>query len=158
RLYHGLTPEKPLVWVSHAATVVMLISSLATAVRGFTDVVERQALNQALALFFAEVALYYALAAALHRQAVGVHLASLMAWATVWQLMLWAGAPGEYYVAVFAVVGLVLLVGYRFAVLDRLARGALADAAFQSANTLLSLSFVASGLLGANRLVRGEVH
>jgi hypothetical protein len=156
-LYRGHAAAQPLLWVSHAATVVMLISSLATALEGFTRVVESQPVNLTLALFFAEAALFYGLAAGLHRQAPAIHLCAALACATVWQLLTYAGVAGEYYTLTFALVGLALLVAYRFAVVERFAATALADAAFQSGNTLLSLSFVAAALMTITRFAAQEI-
>ena len=75
-----------------------------------------------------------------------------MACGAVWQLLTYWGVAAEFYTLTFALVGLGLLLIYRFAVLERFSAGPLADAAFQSANTLLSLSFVAALLLGLSRL------
>jgi hypothetical protein len=151
RLNRGGPAERPLLWVAHAATVAMLISSLATAVEGFA-LVREQPLNLVLALFFAEAAAFFALATGFYRQTWTIHLAAAMACGALWQVLSYAGVPAEYYTLTFALVGLALLVAYRFAVLERFAAGPLADAAFQSANTLLSLSFAAALLLGLSRL------
>ena len=156
-LYRGYAPEHPLLWVSHAATGVMLLSSLAATLEGFT-LVSEQPLNLSLALFFAEAALFYALAASVRKQAFAVHLSAAMACATVWQLLAFVGVEGEYYALTFALVGLGLLLGYRFALVERFAGQELADAAFQSANTLLSLSFVAAALLMLSRFATSEFH
>jgi hypothetical protein len=154
--YRGRLSERPLVWVSHFAAAVMLVSSLASALRGFT-VVEADPLNLALAWFFAEAAVYYVLAVVLHRQPLAVHLGTLMACGAVWQLLSYAGVRGEYYTLVFAILGLGLLIGYRFAMFEQLATGKLADAAFQSANTLLSLAFVSAAMMGLSRLTTHRV-
>jgi hypothetical protein len=156
RLYRGGPVERPLFWVAQAATAVMLVASLAASLEGFTRVVERQPLNLALAAFFAEAALFYGLTVAFYRHVAAVHLCAALACATVWQLLTYLGVPTEAYTLTFAVVGLALLVGYRLALLDRLA-GKLADAAFQSANTVLSLSFVAAAFLGLSRLAVDKV-
>jgi hypothetical protein len=154
-LYRGKQPEKPLLWVSHAAAVVMLGASVAAAADGF-DVRVHTTLNLALAVFCAEAALFYALAAGLHKQAPAVHLSAVMACGAVWQLMVWAGVPGEYHALAFAAVGLALLVAYRLAVVEQLGRQALADASFQAGNALLSLACVASALLALSRLAARE--
>jgi hypothetical protein len=72
RLYRGNTPEKPLVWVAHAATAVMLLSSLGTAFRGFSGFVEGDRLNLLLAGFFAEAALFYLLAGVFRNRAFNI--------------------------------------------------------------------------------------
>jgi hypothetical protein len=155
-LYRGHSPEQPLLWVSHAAAAVMLVSSVASAIRGFT-VVQAQPLNLLLALFFAEAAVFYFLAVVLHRQPFAVHLGTLMACGTIWQLLAYVGVQSEYYTLVFALVGLALLVGYRFAMLKPLATGELALAAFQGANTLLSLALVSAAMMGLSRLTAHRV-
>ncbi|MGH7221602.1 MAG: hypothetical protein ACRELF_00065, partial [Gemmataceae bacterium] len=151
RLYRGRSEEQPLLWVGHAATAFMLAASLASAVEGFA-LVQKQPLNLVLALFCAEAAVFYALATAFYRQVWTIHLSAAMACGAVWQVLTYRAVPAEFYTLTFALVGLGLLVAYRFALLERFSAGPLADAAFQSANTLLSLSFVAGLLLGLSRL------
>jgi hypothetical protein len=155
--YRGKPAEQALVWVSHAATAVMLVSSIATAFEGFTVIVKGQPLNLALAVFFAEAALFYALAAALRKQVAAIHLCTAMASAAVWQLLTYAGMREEYYTLAFAVVGLGMLVAYRFAVMERIAANQMANGAFQSANTVLSLAFVAAALIGLSRLSSHQI-
>ncbi len=151
RLSRGKPSEQPLIRVSHAATVVMLIASLASAVEGFV-LVKQQPLNLMLALFFAEAAVFYILAAVLHRQTWTIRWVAIMGCGAVWQCLTYLGVPAPYYTLAFALVGLALLVVYRLAVLDRIAAKPLADASFQCANTLLSLAFVAALFLGLSRL------
>jgi hypothetical protein len=158
RLYRGGPAEAPLIVVAHAATAVMLISSLASSVEGFTHIVQEQPLNLVLALFFAEAAFFYALAAAWHKQVAAIHLAAAMGCATLWQLLTYLGVQSETYTLTFALVGVALLVAYRFAVLERFQAPALASAAFHSGNVLLSLAFLASLFMGASRLATQHVH
>ena len=75
-------------------------------------------LNLLLAAFFAEAALFYALAAAFRRQGFNVYLGTAMACGAVWQLLLYWHVGPEYYTLTFALVGLALLVCYRLAVLE----------------------------------------
>ncbi|MFN4260992.1 MAG: hypothetical protein ACK4RK_16990 [Gemmataceae bacterium] len=151
RLYRGHSMERPLFWVSHVATAVMLFSSLVSAVEGFT-LVEQQSLNLVLALFFAEAAVFYTLATLFYRHVSTIHLGAAMACGAVWQLLTYQGVATETYTLTFALVGLGLLVIYRFAVVERLASGPLADAVFQSANTLMSLALLAALFLGMSQL------
>jgi hypothetical protein len=156
RLYRGHTPENPLVWVAHTATGVMAAAVTLAAlqfdpVQVFTPY-HGQALNLRLALFGAEAALFYALAATWRRDGVSVYLAAAAACGSVWQLLHFFQVGGEYHPLAFALVGLGLLVVYRLAVLERYRRGGLADAAFQCANALLSVAFVAAVLLTLSRL------
>jgi hypothetical protein len=151
RLYRGHSPAKPLVWVAHAATAVMLVSSVGAAFRGFV-LIEGQALNLNLAAFFALAALFYALEAGWGKRAAGVYASTAMACAAVWQLLKYQGVRDEYYTLAFAVVGLLLLVGYRFALLEQFRLTGLARAAFHCGNALLSLAFVAGALMTLSEL------
>jgi hypothetical protein len=151
RLYGDHTPSRPLAWVAHAATVVMLLSSIGAAFRGFL-LVAGDPLNLTLALFFAEAALFYALQAAWRRRAAAVYACTATACAGAWQLLQYGRVPEEYYILSFALVGLALLAGYRFAVLERVGAGTLARAAFRCANALLSLALVGGVLLTLSEL------
>jgi hypothetical protein len=154
RLYRGHSQEKPLLRVSHAATAVMLISSVGAAFKGFL-LIEGQALNLLLAAFFAEATLFYLLEALWRKHAAGIVACTLTACAAVWQLLKYASVAEEYYVLTFALVGLLLLIAYRFAVLENLKLSGLAATAFHGGNALLSLAFVAGALLVLSRLLAG---
>ena len=139
RLYQGHTPEKPLLWVAQAATVVMLISSIGAAFEGFfSSVIKGNRLNLSLTLFFAEATLFYLLEAMWRKHALSVYVCTATACAAIWQLLKYAGVvQDEYYLLTFAVVGVLLLVAYRFAVLENIKLASLARAAFQSGNCAL---------------------
>ena len=153
RLYRGHTQENPLVWVAHVATGVMIAAVLAAAMHLTPQhVFEPQAgksLNLLLAAFFAEAAVFYALAAAFRKQGFNVYLGAAMACGALWQLLQYWHVGAEYYTLTFAILGLGLLVCYRLALLEWTG---LVDAAFQCANALLSLSFMAAGLITLSRL------
>jgi hypothetical protein len=155
RLYRGHTPERPLTWVAHAATAVMLVSSLGAAARGFVPV-EGEPLNLALAVFFAEAALFYALAAAFGKRGGNVYAGTAAACAALWQVLKYFHVPDEYFTLAFALAGLALLVAYRLALPERFGAGRLAVAAFQCANALLSLAFVAGMLMTLGELLSGQ--
>lgn len=156
RLNRGHTSERPLLLVAHVATLAMLVSSFASGIEGFA-IVHGQPLNLVLALFYAEAALFYLLAAWLYKEIWTIHLCAAMACGTVWQLLTYWSVNAEYYTLTFAVVGLVLMIVYRLAVLERFSAGPISNAAFQSANTLLSLSFVAALFLGLSHLATSQV-
>ncbi len=152
KLYGDRGPSEPLTWVAHTATVVMLISSMSSAFAGFTRIVEGQTLNLALAAFFAEAAVFYGLATVFQRQPKCVHWSTIMACGSLWQLMTYFGFSADAYLLTFAGIGLLLLIAYRFSVLEQTAAAPLAEAAFKAANSLLSLAFVSSVFRGLGRL------
>lgn len=155
RLYRGHSPEQPLGWVAHAATIAMLVSSMVATFEGFL-LTRGQPLNLALAAFFAEAAIFYGLAATFRRQAIHIYLCTGMACGAVWQLLTWMNFSDIWYTLTFAIVGLLLLVAYRFAVLESFRLGGLAETAFRCANGLLSLGFVAGALLTLSHLAAGQ--
>lgn len=152
KLYGDRGPSEPLNWVAHAATVVMLISSMSSAFAGFTHIVQGQTLNLALAAFFAEAAVFYGLATAFQREPRCVHFATVMTCGALWQLMTYFGFSADAYLLTFAGIGLALLIAYRFSVLEQTAAAPLVESAFKAANSLLSLAFVSSVFRGLARL------
>ena len=153
KLYGERVTAEPLKWVAHTATVVMLISSLTSAFLGFTRLDSDKNLNLALAAFFAEAAVFYGLATWFQRKPFCVHMATLMASGALWQSLLFFGiTSANSYLMTFALLGLGLLLVYRFSVLEQTAAAPLAGAAFQAANTLLSLAFVSSAFKGLANL------
>ena len=152
KLYGDRGPSEPLMWVAHTATLVMLISSMSSALAGFTRIVEGQTLNLSLAAFFAEAAVFYGMASAFQRQARCVHFATIMACGSLWQLMTYFGFSADAYLLTFAGIGLLLLIAYRFSMLEQTAAAPLSEAAFKAANSLLSVAFVSSVFRGLGRL------
>jgi hypothetical protein len=128
----------------------MLFSSLVATLKGFDALHVGEPLNLALAVFFAEAAVFFLLTAMLHGRTGGVYLATVAACAAVWQALKYASVVNdEYYLLTFAVLGLAFLIGSR---LSAARGGRRAKAAFDCANGLLSVSFVAAVLLGLQRL------
>ncbi len=156
RLYRGGALETPVVWAAHAGTAVLIVSCLGAAFQGF--VLQRDpSLNLLLAAFFAEAALFYLLAAVWRDREFAVYACAVAAAASVWQLLVFADVRAdEYYVGAFAVLGLLLLVAYRFAALEKTPTAGLGRAAFQAGNALLSLAAVAGALLAVSDLAGRE--
>lgn len=160
RLYRGHTPEEPLVWVAHASTVVMLVCSAWAALEVTPQVVEPirgDARNLLLALFGLEAAIFYGLAAVLRRSSWAVYFATALLCGAFWQLLSYFHLREEFYTVAFSLLGLVLLVSYRFALLDRWEAGKnLGQATFSSANALTALGFVAGALLSMSRFAMSQ--
>jgi hypothetical protein len=157
RASRGQSREKALTWVAHTGAVVMLLSSLSTAFQGFVEV-RGAPLNLFLALFFAEAAVFYALEAAFRREGVlniegaGVYATAVMAAAAIWQVLAYWGVPTEGYILGFSGLGLVLLLCYRFMVLEKFQTSQLSAGAFWAGNALLLLGSAAGALRALSEL------
>jgi hypothetical protein len=156
RLYRGRMEETPLVWCAHAATLVMLVSSIRTSFVGFFETAAKDQLNLALALFAAEGAVFYTLAAVFRKKGFNVYFATVMASGAIWQLLRYVNVSDEYYTVAFAFIGIALLVAYRFAVLERFNQSGLTSVSFQSANAWLSVAFVSSVLQMMSYQIAGK--
>lgn len=151
-LYRGRPWAAPVLAAGHAATVVMLLSSVAAAIHGLQDFLVRgEHTNLQLAAFFALAGVFYLLTSTLHGHRDGVYLAAVMFSAALWQVMLYFNLAAEYYALTFALLGLALLIGYRFGSAEQ-SRFGRSKAVFDTANGLLSVAFVASLLQSAQRL------
>lgn len=156
-LYKGRTEEKPLLWVAHASTAVMLICSLWAAIAGQTVApVEGSAYHLLLSAFCLEATLFYGLAGFLHRSQVSLYLAAVMFCGAVWQLLVSFHTPDELYPVAFSLTGFILLVLYRVGVFEKLEMPTLERAVFQSAGALTTLGFVAGALLALSRFFLTE--
>ncbi len=155
-LYRDHSPSKPLAWVAQVSTAIMILGSFGVAFdltpRAVQPVVGRD-LNLLLALFALEAAVFYAIAAFVGKEAWNVYLGTAMLCGALWQLLTYWSAPDAIFPLAFAGTGAALLVAYRFAVLDRVQLSKLAEAAFQSANGLMSLGFLSGVLLSLSRLL-----
>ncbi|MGA2257572.1 MAG: hypothetical protein ABSG53_23165, partial [Thermoguttaceae bacterium] len=153
RLYRGRPLENPLAWAGQAATAVMLVAVLAASAhltpRLMFEPTVGEKLNLSLALVSAEAALFYLLMAVFRKRGMNVYLCAATTCLATWQLFQYWQVTPEYYTLTFALAGFVLLIGYRLALWER---ANLAQPAFQSANALMSLSFVAAALLTLSRM------
>jgi hypothetical protein len=161
RMYRGHTQENPLMWAAQSATAVILVAVVMAGTHLTPEHVYEpeigSRLNLSLAAIFAEAALFYALAAAFRKQGGNIYLCAATACGAVWQLLQYWEVGPEYYTLTFALAGFVLLVGYRLAIWEKTG---LAEPAFQSANAMMSLAFLAAALLTLSRLAThiDEIH
>jgi hypothetical protein len=164
RLYQGHTPERPLIGCAQASTAVMLLCSLYVFVASLipqlaelTGIPEFQNRHHLLlAVFCLQAAVFYGLSAALLKAGWNIYLTTLMLCGVIWQLLLFFGTAHEFYPLAFTLLGLVLLVAYRFGVLEKWEWAGLSRASFQSANALTMLGFVAGALLALSRWALGD--
>ncbi|PHS00775.1 MAG: hypothetical protein COA78_23435 [Blastopirellula sp.] len=113
RLWRGESPERPVAWVAHATTILILghviVESLALAVKGIDPIVH---LN--LAIVLGQASIFYALAAMIRKQSVSSYAAVAAGCAAIWQLMLSYDLPLEFFTTGFALVGLALIIASRW--------------------------------------------
>lgn len=152
-LYGQRDPAQPLYAVAQVGAAVMLISSLATTLRGFFGLPGSETLHLPLSLFFAEAALFYFLAIWFGRSSPTV-LPALMGCASLWQLLAWTGLGPQAFLLAFGVIGLALLFVYRLSLLEQTSYAKLSEALYLSANGILSLSFVGTVLYSLSQLYR----
>lgn len=158
RFYRGKAAEQPVLWCAHLATLVMIISSLACTFESLERLLtmnkeqESLRLNLTLSLFFAEAMVFYVLSAVFFQHRADIHLATAMACAALWQLLTWFQVTAEYYTLAFALVGMGLLVAYRFSLVEKMAK-----TLFISGNTLLTVSLGAAIFIGLSRIATQHV-
>ena len=112
RMWRGHSPERPLGWIAHAATAVILVHVVGAGiniVESAVHPVQQQTTNLLLGLVFAEAAVFYLLAAMFHRQSVHVYLATAAACGALWQLLGYEGVPGAYHTLLYAGLGTAML-------------------------------------------------
>jgi hypothetical protein len=109
RLWRGHRPERPLGWVAHAATAVILghvLVAVLTSMNTLESVFRPEAkelTNLLVGVTFAEAAVFYVLAAYFRRKSLNVYFAMLAACAALWELMGYAGFfEAPYYTMVWA--------------------------------------------------------
>jgi hypothetical protein len=166
RLWRGHSPERPLGWVAHAATAVILVHVAGAGVNIIESAVhpvQQQSTNLLLGLVFVEAATFYGLAAVFHRRSAHLYLATAAACGALWQLMGYEGVPGAYHTMLYAALGVALLVVSRVVGLvqtdiydsagakqqETTGRG---QAAFQCGNAILSIALLSAIMQGAMKL------
>jgi hypothetical protein len=159
--YRGHSPENPLIWTAYGAVAVTTYFSIWVAL-GITpqvDKVEPLAGNERnlyLALFCLEAALFYGVAAFLRRTDWSIYFATVMLCGAIWQFLRFFNTPDELYAIAFTLPGFVLLVLYRFGVLEKMEMANLERTTFQSANALTTLGFASGALLALTRLLQSD--
>ena len=144
--------RRALVCVAQAAAAVVLGSVVSRwLLLGFGHVGRPQfdaGADLPLAVMFAETFRALALLAGMQKRPVYLSLCAAAASASAWALLDYSQLGADY-TLVFALVGLALLIGCRFA---RLRHAALGRPAFLCANALVSLSMAAAALIALSRL------
>ncbi|MBN2023396.1 MAG: hypothetical protein JW809_11465 [Pirellulales bacterium] len=166
RLWRGYTPERPLGWIAHATTAVILLhvvvgslETIESAVRPIKEDPE----NLLLGLVFVEAAAFYTLAAIFRRRSANVYFATLSACGALWELLGYWGVPGAYYTMLYAALGVGFLAVCRLLGVEqktvyrplgerRQTTQGRGLAAFQMGNAILSVAMLAALCQGLARL------
>jgi hypothetical protein len=118
RLWMGHSPERPLVWVSHTASAVILVpvllasayilgESVFSSVYGHLD-------NLMLGIVFSEAAVFYTLAGIFRKRSANVYFAAASTCIALWQFIKYGDLIGDaYYTMLYAVLGLAVLAAGR---------------------------------------------
>ena len=169
RLWMGHSPERPLVWVAHAATAVILVPTLCASMDILGEVfqpVQKHRDNLLLGTIFSEAALFYTLAGIFRKRSANVYFASAAACAALWQFIGYYGEVDHaYYTMLYAVLGIAVLVAGRGLGIDKVttydAGGAKGEslrgrglALFQSGNSILFVALLAALWQGLAFLAR----
>jgi hypothetical protein len=153
RFSRGKAEEKPLALASHIAAGALIALESIAAVHLVPVYVLESAMGSTLHLwlagFFAEAAVFYALAAGFQKHAASVVLAVAMACVALWQVLYYGDVSTECYTLTFASLGLASMVGLRF-IRDKETN--FAKAILVVANGLTSLSLVAAAFMTLSHL------
>jgi len=167
RLWIGQGPERPLVWIAHTATAVILVHGLAATFNTLETVfqpIQGHFDNLLLAVVFGEAALFYMLAGLFRKRSGNVYFAAAAACASLWQAIgYWGRIDHCYYTMLYAVVGVSLIGISRVIGLELVetyaANGAKSLrprgrglALLQSGNAILIVALLAASLQGLAQL------
>lgn len=170
RLWRGRIPERPLGWIAHTATGIILFHVLAASLQEIGAVIrllQGQPQNLLLGVVFAEAALFYVLAGLFRKRSVNAYFAAAAACGALWQWMGYFGISGYYHTILYAVLGLAALLTSRSLGLEQVTvygdRGEKSLSmrgrgltAFQSGNAILSIALLSAFWQGLMRLVDGQ--
>lgn len=170
RLWRGQSPERPLVWIAHTATGIVLFHVLLSTWKAVGNVIQPvsgELPNLLLGLVFAEAAVVYVLAGLFRKRSVNAYFAAAALCGAIWQWLGYFDVPGSLHTMLYAVLGLAALITARSLGLEETkiynAHGDQALAirgrgltAFQSGNAILSIALLSVFWQGVMRLFGGE--
>jgi len=170
RLWRGQVFERPLGWIGHAATAIILFHAFVGSLNQFSLImqpVQEHIQNLLLGAVFAEASLFYALAGLFRKRSVNAYFAAAAACGALWQWMGYFGVAGYLHTILYAVLGLVTLITARKLGLEKvdvfLASGEPGSAtrgrgatAFQCGNAILSIALLSAFWQGFMRLFDGS--
>ena len=176
RYWRGRLLERPLGWVAHAATAIILVHVLfatmqETAMTQEIGLLFRPMKDQMqsllLGLVFAQASLFYALAGLFRRRSVNAYFSALAACCALWQWLGYFGVETHFHTLLYAMLGLITLIvsrslGIQYEIVynnrgekSRALRGR-GQTAFQCGNAILSIALLSAFWQGMIRLVNGN--
>lgn len=161
RLWRGHTAERPLGWIAHTATAIILLHVFFASLQDLKSFVPMAGKTDSLllGLVFTEATLFYVLAGLFRKRSANVYLAAAAACGALWQLMGYFGIDDTYYTMLYAGLGVACLVVARVLGLQQatvfrhdgekslVARGR-GLAAYQSGNGILTVACLAALMQG----------
>ena len=125
RLWRGESARRPLVWIAHAATAVILATTFLASLDDLTTFMPMQGETTSLllGLVFVETTIFYILASLFdQRRGTSVYLAAATACSGLWQFMGYYGVDATYYTMLYAVLGVTCLAAARLLGLEQTVR------------------------------------
>ena len=170
RLWRGHSPERPLAWVAHTATAVILFHVLIASLQEIGWVirpVQGQVQNLLLGLVFAEASLFYSLAGLFRSRSINAYFAAAAACGALWQVLGYFAVPGHYHTLLYAILGIAALAVARSLGLEQftvyrddgtkaMATRGRGLTAFQSGNAILSIALLSAFWQGLARLIASK--
>lgn len=172
RFWRGHSPERPLSWVAHATTLLILVAGLGATCESSNlepALHPRHGVtaNLLLAAVFAEAAIFYVLAAAVRRRNAAIYFAAAAACGALWQFLGYADIPMAFQISLYAVLGVAFLAAARWLGIEELVvyrptgwkttvlqgRGL---SAFQVGNMVAAVASLAALLFGLSRLALAQ--
>jgi hypothetical protein len=111
RLWRGHTAERPLGWIAHTATALILVLVFLTSLEDLKSFVPMEGVVDSLllGLVFAEATVFYGLAGLFRKRSGNVYLAAAAACGAIWQFMGYFGIDSTYYTILYAGLGVACL-------------------------------------------------
>lgn len=172
RLWKGRSPERPLVWIAHTATGLILIHGILATLGSLGEIlrpIPGNLDNLLLGIVFSEATLFYTLAGIFRKRSANIYLAAATACAGLWQFVgYWGQIDPAYYTMLYGALGIAILALGRMLGLETLdvyaANGQKGQAIrgrglplFQSGNAILIIAFLAAMMQGLGQLASQQV-
>ena len=113
KLWQGHMPEKPLGWIAHAATLVILAHVFVECINLYRLETFDRIDHLLIAIVMAEVTIFYGLAVWIRRRSANVYFSIAAACISLWQVMQYFDLSASLFTIIFAALGLATIVWAR---------------------------------------------